>query len=196
MLEIKLNLLGDMSIIRRQKRVQFLLISIFSALCLFSLLIIVHTYQTNQFIYRVNKKEINKISQKLTAIHPKLDRIIFLDQKLKKNTNAKLYQQTKYRPQNWFNKLALIAMQTPNDIILENLKVHVGKNEKETGKIELKGIMDLDQNIPDIQQLNRFKAELERYPYFMDPFHTIEITRSRINHRDAKPVLSFAMEIK
>ncbi len=196
MLEIKLNLLGDMSVIRRQKRLKFFIISVFAAISLFSLIIIIITYQTNKFIYQVNKKEINTISQKLSALHPKLDRIIFLDQKLKKISKTQFYKQSEYRPINWYDKLKQIAIQTPDDIVLENLKVHTGKNKNRDNNIHVQGIMKLNENNPGIQELDRFKKGLEVQPYFMKSFNTIEITRSRINHRQSQPVLSFAMEIK
>ncbi|MFA4839331.1 MAG: hypothetical protein WC703_07645 [Candidatus Neomarinimicrobiota bacterium] len=194
---IRINLLGNTAIRKKQKRIRFSVTALYVVVWIFSLSTLFYVYRTNLFISSVYQKEIRKISAEVGVLNPKLERIRQLYQnKEELTTKTNIYLQQQNRPSVWLSKMIALSNMMPANIRLEEISVETAPAKgKQKEQIRLTGYTVIDSRKPDINQLNIFKKTLEQSESFMNGFQRVDIFESRIGKKGTTPIMSFVIGI-
>ncbi|MCD6204295.1 MAG: hypothetical protein J7L22_01395 [Candidatus Marinimicrobia bacterium] len=194
---ITINLLGNSNLLKKQKRLKFLLSSAYIFLWFFSAFMIFHIYKTNLFISSIYLKEIQKISTEITSQGPKFERIRYLSHQ--KTSLEKQYKERNRiinRPEFWSQKMLALASLTPENIRLNKLEVRTRPDKKKNKEyLHLSGTAKVSSLTPDNDLLNQYKKSLENNADFMKNLSEISILETRIERHDSQPVMSFSIGV-
>ena len=196
MKKITVDLLGNSTTRKKQKRIKFIITFLYVAVWFFSLFALFYIHKTNIFISSIYQKEINKISSELALQYPKIDRIKELYKGKKKiELKEEIYLQNYYRPHNWLKKMVALSNTIPENIRLEKIAVNTNPAKGKGEKMKLIGYTLIDTYKNDPSELNIFKQVLEKQTEFMENFERIDILESRIGKKGNKPIMTFIIGI-
>jgi len=196
MKKITVDLLGNSTARKKQKRIKFLITFLYVAVWFFSLFAIFYIHKTNIFISSVYQKEINKISSELESQYPKIDRVKELYKGGKKiELKEEIYLQNYYRPHNWLKKMVALSNAIPENIRLEKIAVNTNPAKGKNEEMKLIGYTLIDTYENDPGELNIFKQLLENQTEFMENFERIDTLESRIGNKGNNQIMTFIMGI-
>lgn len=196
MKKITVDLLGNATIRKKQKRIKFLISFLYVVVWFFSLLTLFYVHKTNLFISSVYQNDINKIATEVTMLSPKLERIKKLYKEKKEiESKKRIYLQSYHRPGNWLSKMVDLSNTIPGNIRLEQIVVNANPKKGKSEKIKITGYTLIDTDKQNQNQLNIFKQAIEQQDRLMEDFKRVDILENRIGKKGNDPIMSFTIGI-
>jgi len=196
MKKITVDLLGNATIRKKQKRIKFLISFLYVVVWFFSLLTLFYVHKTNLFISSVYQNDINKIATEVTMLSPKLERIKKLYKEKKEiESKKRIYLQSYHRPGNWLSKMVDLSNTIPGNIRLEQIVVNANPKKGKSEKIKIAGYTLIDTDKQNQNQLNIFKQAIEKQDRFVEDFKRVDILENQIGQKGNNPIMSFTIGI-
>jgi len=196
MKKITVDLLGNATIRKKQKRIRYLITTLYLVVWFFSLLTLFYVHKTNLFISSVYQKEINKIATEVELQSPKLERIKKLYKEKKEiESKKRIYLQSYHRPGNWLSKMVYLSNAIPGNIRLEQIVVNTNPAKGKSEKMKLTGYTLINTDKQDQNQLNIFKQAIEKQDRFMEDFKRVDILENQIGQKGSDQIMSFTIGI-
>ena len=196
MKKITVDLLGNTTIRKKQKRIRYVITILYLVVWFFSLLTLFYIHKTNLFISSVYQNDINKIATEVTMLSPKLERIKKLYKEKKElESKKRTYLQSYHRPGNWLSKMVDLSNTIPGNIRLEQIAVNTNPAKGKSEKMKLTGYTLIDMDKQNQNQLNIFKQAIEKQDRFMEDFERVDILENRIGQKGDDPIMSFTIGI-
>jgi Tfp pilus assembly protein PilN len=196
MKKITVDLLGNTTIRKKQKRIRYVITILYLVVWFFSLLTLFYIHKTNLFISSVYQNDINKIATEVTMLSPKLERIKKLYKEKKElESKKRTYLQSYHRPGNWLSKMVDLSNTIPGNIRLEQIAVNTNPAKGKSEKMKLTGYTLIDMDKQNQNQLNIFKQAIEKQDRFMEDFKRVDILENQIGQKGNDPIMSFSIGI-
>lgn len=201
---IKINFLQKQSLRRKSKRIRLFIVVSYVCVWLFSIYMIVHSYNVNRFIKENYQHEAMRIEEDIKIIQPKINTLKELYLSIQNyRQQLKTIEQNAVTPLNLADRLFSIAKAIPERIWLEEIslakvsrKNKAAKDKFLKQKMIIRGAYFLESSRPDLQYLNAFRNMMEQQGVLAMYVQDLTIVSSEITNVRKKPAVSFQLEGK
>jgi len=187
---------------KKSKRIKLIITISYIFVWLFSLYMIIQSYQVNRFIKVTYEQDASRIEKDIRKIQPSMEQLknLFLTiQEYKQELHA--IEENTISPMCLADKLFSVAKILPERIWLEEISLEgdkpknkAAKTQSPVRKFTIRGAYYLQSSHPDLQYLNAFSDLLQQRGVFSDHVENLGIISSEISNVRNQPAVSFQME--